>query len=55
MLFEYSEKSLRLQQALQQFMQQHVYPNEEAYAEQLAQSTNRFAPLPLMEELKQKR
>ena len=54
MMFEYSEKSIRLQQHLQQFMQRHVYPNEDAYAEQLEASSNRFAPLALMEELKQK-
>jgi len=54
MMFEYSEKSTSLQRRLQQFMQQHVYPNEEAYAEQLAASSNRFSPLPLMEEFKQK-
>jgi acyl-CoA dehydrogenase len=54
MLSEYSEKSSQLQQQLQAFMQRHVYPNEVAYAQQLEGADNRFAPLSLMEDLKQK-
>ena len=54
MLFEYSDKSSRLQQQLLAFMERHVYPNESAYAAQLEAAADRFAPLPLMEELKQK-
>jgi len=54
MFFEYSEKSSQLQQQLQAFMERHVYPNEDAYADQLENADNRFAPLALMEELKQK-
>ncbi len=53
-MIEGSEKSNRLQAQLLRFMEQHIYPNEAAYAEQLAASANRFAPLPLMEELKDK-
>ena len=53
MPFEYSEKSSQLQQRLSAFMQRNVYPNEAAYAEQLQQADDRFAPLPLMESLKQ--
>ena len=52
MLFEYSEKSIQLQQQLQAFMQRHVYPNEAAYADRLENADNRFAPLGLMEALK---
>jgi acyl-CoA dehydrogenase len=33
-------------------MEAYIYPNEEAYAAQLRDATNRFAPLPLMDELK---
>ena len=33
-------------------MDEHIYPNEEAYAHQLKTAENRFAPLPLMDELK---
>lgn len=54
MLFEYSEKSIQLQQRLQAFMERHVYPNEAAYADQLEQTADRFAPLALIEDLKQR-
>ena len=43
-----------LQDRLNAFMDQHVYPNEEAYAQQLAGLENRFGTVPLMEELKEK-
>lgn len=48
----YSEKSLALQERLDQFMQQHIYPNEQAYNEQLNNAQNRFSALPLMDQLK---
>ena len=51
-MIEYSEKSLRLQRRLEQFMDEQVYPSEAAYAEQLEAAANRFARLPLMEKLK---
>lgn len=35
-------------------MDEHIYPNEQAYAHQLKTAENRFAPLPLMDELKLK-
>ncbi|MCG8441976.1 MAG: acyl-CoA dehydrogenase family protein [Caulobacterales bacterium] len=35
-------------------MDEHIYPNERAYHEQLSAAADRFAPLPLMEELKDK-
>ena len=35
-------------------MDEHIYPNEENYAQQLKAAENRFAPLPLMDELKLK-
>ncbi len=53
-MFEFSDTSLRYQEALSQFMDEHVYPNEEAYARQLAGASDRFATVPLMEELKTK-
>ena len=53
-MYEFSEKSNLLQQKLQAFMDKHIYPNEEAYARQLHEAENRFAPLPLMDELKNK-
>ena len=53
-MIDYSDKSLELQQRLQSFMEQYVCPAESTYTEQLEQASNRFAPLPLMTELKTK-
>ena len=39
---------------LQAFMEAHIYPNEDLYAEQLAGLEDRFSTVPLMEELKAK-
>ena len=52
-MFEHSEKSQQLQIRLAAFMQEHIYPNEDAYARQLHAADNRFAPIPLMDELKE--
>jgi len=52
MQFEYSKKSNDLQAKLSEFMDEHIYPNEEAYAAQLHAAENRFAPVPLMDDLK---
>jgi acyl-CoA dehydrogenase len=43
-----------LQDRLQAFMDEHIYPNEERYHEQLSALPNRFSTVPLMEELKAK-
>lgn len=53
-MYEHSKKSQDLAVRLQRFMDEHIYPNEEAYAHQLKTAENRFAPLPLMDELKLK-
>ncbi len=53
-LFSYSARSVELQQRLRAFMDAEIYPNETARAEQLAAAENRFAPLPLVEDLKSK-
>ena len=53
-MLEFSEKSRQLQEQLQGFMGEHIYPNETAYAESLHHAQNRWAPLPLMDELKAK-
>lgn len=53
-MFEHSQKSRDLLARLKTFMAEHVYPNEHAYHEQLAAAANRFAPLPLMQDLKVK-
>jgi len=52
--FEPSEKSADLQRRLQAFMDEHVYPAEHACERQRAAAANRFATLPLVEELKSK-
>jgi len=53
-MIEFSEKSKQLREMLTAFMDEHIYPNEHAYARQLADADNRFAALPLMDELKEK-
>jgi len=42
----------QLHDQLNSFMDAHIYPNERAYHEALVSAENRFAPLPLMDELK---
>ncbi|GAB3279403.1 acyl-CoA dehydrogenase family protein [Parahaliea aestuarii] len=53
-MFEFSDTSRHYQAQLATFMDEHIYPNETAYHQQLAQAANRFAALPLMDELKAK-
>ena len=53
-MYQFSEKSRQYQAQLKSFMDEYIYPNEHAYEQQLAASASRFAPLPLMDELKTK-
>ncbi|HEX6704474.1 MAG TPA: acyl-CoA dehydrogenase family protein [Albitalea sp.] len=53
MEFEYSSKTQDLMARVSAFMDEHIYPNEKRYAQQVAEG-DRFAPVPLMEELKAK-
>ncbi|MGH6627430.1 MAG: acyl-CoA dehydrogenase family protein [Burkholderiaceae bacterium] len=53
MEFEYPRKVQDLQRRLQAFMDEHVYPSEETYVQQL-HSGERFKVLPVVEELKAK-
>ena len=53
MLFELSPKSTELQNKLKIFMDEHVYPNEDAYYRQLNQG-DRWDIIPLVETLKEK-
>ena len=53
-MFQFSDKSMAYQALLKAFMDEHIYPNEAAYARQLHNAADRFAPLPLMDELKAK-
>jgi acyl-CoA dehydrogenase len=50
--FAYSDKVQRLQERVQAFMDEHIYPNEAVYEEQLA--AERWRQPPVMEELKAK-
>ncbi len=52
MSFTFSDKSLALQQELQAFMDQHIYPSEQLHKEQLERAERRFAPLTLIDDLK---
>ena len=51
-MLELSENAKRLQQKLLSFMDEHIYPNEELYDQEVGR--NRWQPVPLMEELKAK-
>ena len=53
MNFEYPAKTLELQNRLQSFMDEHIYPNEQAYADEI-NSGDRWQPLQLIEDLKEK-
>lgn len=53
-MFEFSEKSIELQEKLTAFMDEHIYPNEKAYAEHLHTTDNKWAAIPLMDDLKAK-
>ena len=53
-MYEHSRKSNQIQRQLARFMEDYIYPNETAYEMQRQAATERFAPLPLVEKLKQK-
>lgn len=53
MNFDYSEKSVKLQEKLRGFMDENIYPNEQNY-EQEINSGDRWQPLQLIENLKAK-
>ena len=53
MNFNYSDNTRELQKRLQAFMDEHIYPNEKAYHEQV-NSGDRWQPLELIEDLKEK-
>lgn len=52
--FQYSDKVLKLQHRVAQFMEQHVYSAEKPYKNSLASAESRWTIPPIMEELKQK-
>ncbi|GGC43732.1 acyl-CoA dehydrogenase [Novosphingobium marinum] len=49
---ERSSKAGEIMDALNAFMDEHIYPNEALYEQQLAQGADRFNVPPIMEELK---
>jgi len=51
MHFEYSDKVKKLQSQLLEFMDQHIYPNEKLYYQQIADG-DRWQPTAIIEELK---
>ena len=54
MMYTFGKESLQLQERLRHFMNDNIYPNEELYAQQIEKAEDRFAPIPLMDELKGK-
>ncbi len=57
MEFAYSDKVKALQQKLQRFMDEHIYPNERRFDEEVAENTGRgrrWTPTRLIEDLKPK-
>ncbi|MDQ3792142.1 MAG: acyl-CoA dehydrogenase [Actinomycetota bacterium] len=52
MNFDYSEKVLDLRARLEAFMEEHVYPNEKVFEEQLSAAESRWTVPPIMEKLK---
>ncbi|MDZ7699170.1 MAG: acyl-CoA dehydrogenase family protein [Deltaproteobacteria bacterium] len=53
MFFEMSERGKKLQEQVQAFMDEHIYPNESRYYQQIEEG-DRWEPLPIIEELKEK-
>ncbi|HEX6125455.1 MAG TPA: hypothetical protein VFZ23_08810, partial [Pyrinomonadaceae bacterium] len=51
--FDYSAKTIELQNRLRQFFDEHIYPNEQAYTDEI-NSGDRWRPLKLIEDLKAK-
>jgi len=53
MKFEFSDKTVELQKRLSKFMDEHIYPNEALFREQINEG-DRWQPTAIVEELKQK-
>ncbi|MEX2616646.1 MAG: acyl-CoA dehydrogenase family protein [Alphaproteobacteria bacterium] len=52
--FEYSERTRELQARVSAFMEEHIYPNETTFLEQLDDGDTRWKPVPIIAELKEK-
>ena len=53
MLFQFSDRVRELEARLRAFMDEHIYPYEPLYADQIAEG-DRWKPVPIIEELKPK-
>lgn len=54
MKFDYSDKEKELHSQVLEFMENVVYPNEEVYARQLNEGSDRWQIPPVMEDMKAK-
>ena len=54
MLIDYPPKVKQLRQRLVEFMDEHIYPHERNFQEQLSTGPSRWQPPPIIEELKRK-
>jgi acyl-CoA dehydrogenase len=54
MNFDHTEKVLELRGQLEAFMEEHVYPNEKTFHDQVEASEDRWSTPPIMEELKER-
>ena len=54
MHFDYSDKVKALQKRVGDFMDAHIYPNEETFVRQINDGKDRWQPAPIVEELKEK-
>ena len=54
MEFEYSDRTKQLKGHLEAFMDEHIYPNEQVYIDQLNEGNSRWKEIPILEELKAK-
>ena len=54
MLFDYPPKVQQLRQRLLEFMDEHIYPHERTFQDQIRSGPSRWQPPPIIEELKQK-
>lgn len=55
MNFSFSKKVVKLQEKLNEFMEEYIYPNEALYEKQLSEQDNRWDSVPpIIEELKEK-
>ena len=50
--FAYTDKVNALRERLLAFMDEHIYPNEETYHEQINHAADRWQPVPIIEHLK---